>query len=132
MVVAKRIKQAASKFDGTRLALDNPSDFRDATRGDRVLLHREQQFVIFSAVKGLLACSAGEDRRRSDFGEDAGGGGETVEIEGEAVAEVHGGGGAELFAKEATERQTRLGAFVEGPGASTARRETEGGSAERA
>ena len=58
----------------------------------------EKQFVVFSAVKGLVEGCAGMDgdQRGIDFGGHAGFLAEVGEVGREAVAEVHGRGGQRM------------------------------------
>ena len=78
--------------------------------------HREQQLVIFAAVERLVERSPGEARRSLDFRPQAGGECQAAQIERKAVAQVHGGGGAQPLAQKPSQRQARLGAGVPFPG----------------
>ena len=57
-----------------------------------------KQVVILAAVEGLFEGGAGIDRRRIDGGGQFRGQAHAVEVEREAVGEIHGGGGAEAGA----------------------------------
>jgi hypothetical protein len=56
---------------------------------------------------------------------------DAAEIDGEAVAQVHGGGGAQFLADESAERQPRFGAQVAPERLAGSRREPQCGPAER-
>ena len=58
---------------------------------------REKQFVIFTTVQPLFDGGAGKQRERMDVRRDTGGFTQTRKIDGEAVAEIHGGGGVKTL-----------------------------------
>ena len=93
---------------------------------------REQKLVIFAAVESVVKGGAGEAGRFDDFGIDARGKTDAPEVEREAVAEIDGGGGAELLAQKASEREARFGIEMPLPGFTFISFEAEGGPAESA
>ena len=83
---------AAGREDATDLGNGDSGNFaRQAGRGR----NSEKQFVVFSAMEGLLEGRAGVDGEQSDidFGGYPGFFAEVGKIGGEAVAEVDGGAG---------------------------------------
>jgi hypothetical protein len=77
--------------------------------------HTEQEFVVFAAVERLFWGGPGETRRHGDGGTDIRSEAQAVEVEGEAVAKVHGGGGAEAHSQKRTQFEAGLGAEMAGP-----------------
>ena len=105
MIVPQRLNRRAVEEHGARAAFFNSADWGQrhsigSSRHTRSRWDSKEQFVIFSAVEGLLGSGAGETGRRIDRG--AGTRSETkpVQVDREAVAEVHCGCGSKVLAEE--------------------------------
>src|ERR1017187_2050437 len=132
MIPATRGERRAIQFDGRGATADGAgSGERQTFEFGRDLNARrrgEEQLVVLAAIQGLAESGAGVDGRGGDFGFDARGAAEAMEVERKAVAQIHGGGRAQA-AQEAAERQTRFGTQVAAPGAAGAALETQGRAA---
>jgi hypothetical protein len=105
----------------------------DAAEGGRhafVLTDGEEEFVVFAAVQGLMEGCAGEDGRRFDIGGNTRCEAEPVEVEREAVSEVHGGGSAS--SEIAAEGEAGFGFEVAFPGSAFVSGEAQSGASEGA
>jgi len=135
MVPAARWERHAIQVDG-RGAAAHGSDASERQalefgRNGTARRRGEEQFVILAAIQGLAESRAGIDGRRGDFGFHARGAAQAMEVERKAVAQIHGGGGAQA-AQEAAERQARFGTQVAAPSPAGAARETQGRAAQGA
>ena len=92
----------------------------------------EKQFVLFSAMERLLGSGSGKQGRDLDFGVDAGRKAEAAQVEGDAVAQIDCGTGAQLFTQETAESETRLGVEVALVGFAGFLGKTKGGTSQQA
>src|ERR1035437_2507890 len=125
MVVAQRSQGGAIQPHGARMALAHGADAgkRDALEIARHAGTRwrgEQQFVVLAAVERLFPSGAGKPRRLPDLGAESGSQAQTMQVERQSVAQVHGGGGPLARAQKPSQRQTGLRSQMPAPRSSAA------------
>lgn len=104
-----RAEGAAVEAQGARFAMAERSDADGEPWGTFGGRQGEEKFVILAAVESLFQRRAWGDGDVVQRGGEAGGECKAVEVEGETVAQIHAGGGAEAAEMEA-EGEAGLGA----------------------
>ena len=93
MIVAARREWTPFESHGARFAAGDFPNACDAARGLDADWKREQQFVVFAAVKSAVKGRSARDGYAVHFGRDVRRQAKTVEIERQAIAQIDAGGG---------------------------------------